>query len=306
MSSATDADVYRAPDERFEGIDWPFEPHYLTHADGLRQHYVDERPTGRERGTFLLVHGEPTWSYLYRGWIEELVGLGYRVVAPDHIGFGRSDKPTDDAWYRISRHREKLAALITSLDLSRISLVVQDWGGPIGLCTAVADRDRYERLLILNTWLHHDEFEYSEGVRAWRAAAIDPAFLGGDMPVGNIVVGTMRREGHDNALLAKAFEAPFDGEPSKAGARMFPVCIPFAEPELGDGDLQARAREALREWGIPVHLAFADADPIFPFESAEEWATEIPGATLDRIQGAGHFVQIDATDDCLEIIRRYW
>jgi len=298
--------VYRTPEERFDGIDWPFEPHYLVHDDGLRQHYVDERPTIAERGTFLLLHGEPTWSYLYRRWIPVLVDSGYRVVAPDHIGFGRSDKPTDDEWYRIDRHRAKLDALVGSLDLSRVSLVVQDWGGPIGLCSAVTDRDRYERLLILNTWLHDDDFAYSEGVRNWRAAAIDPAFLGGDMPVGRIVAGTLQRGDHDRELVARAFDAPFEGEPSKAGARRFPVCIPFAEPELGDGDAQSAARAALRTWGIPVHLAFGDADPIFTFDWAERWATEIPGATLDRIVGAGHFVQLDAPDDCLAVVRRYW
>lgn len=302
-------DVIRTPDERFATIDWSWEPHYLEHADprhagSLRQHYVDERPEGRERGTFLLLHGEPTWAYLYRDWIEPLVGAGFRVVAPDHFGFGRSDKPVDDDWYTIARHRAALTNLIAALDLRDIHLVVQDWGGPIGLCTAVDDPDRYARLFILNTWLHEDGFEYSDGIRFWRQMALDPEALGGDMPTGALVAGTMRRAGHDSGTLAAAFDAPYPDAAAKAGARRFPFCIPFAEPVLGDAEVQAAARAALRTWdATPVHLAFGDADEVFPWTWAEQWAAEIPGASLDRIEGAGHFVQIDAPDDCLAIIR---
>ncbi|HEY5108354.1 MAG TPA: alpha/beta fold hydrolase [Acidimicrobiales bacterium] len=295
-------DRVRTPDDRFEGIGWDLEPHYLSHPDGLRQHYVDERPTGAERGTFLLLHGEPTWAYLYRDMIGPLVAMGFRVVAPDHFGFGRSDKPTDDGWYTITRHRRALDHLVRTLDLRDIQLVVQDWGGPIGLCTADADLDRYRRAFILNTWLHEDGFEYSAGVRAWRAAALDPAFLGGDMPVGNIVSGVLARPGHDLSAMANAFDAPFTGVESKAGARRFPLCIPFAEPELGDAALQSEVRGHLRHWPLPVHVAFGDADPIFPWTWAEQWAAEIEGATLDRIEGAGHFVQLDAPADVLAVL----
>lgn len=296
-------EVARTPEARFESLDWPFTPHYLTHDDGLRQHYVDERPVGPERGTFLLLHGEPTWAYLYGAWIAPLVDEGFRVVAPDHIGFGRSDKPVDEAWYTIARHREKLAALVGHLDLSDIHLVVQDWGGPIGLCNAVADRDRYQRLFILNTWLHQDDFEYSDGIRWWRQMATDPEHLGGDMPVGDIVVGSLRRDGLDVDVVRQAFDAPFTGMADKAGARRFPFCIPFAEPELGDAADQAVARAGLRSWDIPVHVAFGDADPVFTWDWAETWAAEIPHATLDRIAGASHFVQIEAPGDCLAVIR---
>jgi haloalkane dehalogenase len=296
------SDVVRTPDERFEALDWPFEPRYLTHPDGLRQHYVDERPPGECRGTFLLLHGEPTWAFLYRDWIDRLVADGFRVVAPDHFGFGRSDKPTDDHWYTIARHRAALDHLVRTLDLVDIHLVVQDWGGPIGLCTADADLGRYQRAIILNTWLHSDTFVYSEGVRTWRSAALDPEFLGGDMPTGNIVAGTLRRPGHDLARVAAAFDAPFTGAESKAGARRFPVCIPFAEPELGDGALQAEVRTHLRTWPIPVHLIFGDADPIFPVDGGRQWAAEIEGATFDRIEGAGHFLQIDAPGDVLAVL----
>jgi haloalkane dehalogenase len=302
-----DVDFVRTPDDRFAGIGWEWSPHYFDHPDGLRQHYVDERPAGgegAERGTFLLLHGEPSWAYLYKDWIGPLVADGYRVVAPDHLGFGRSDKPTDDDWYTIARHREALARLVEALDLDRIHLVVQDWAGPIGLINAVADPDRYARLFILNTWLHADDHEYSEGVRWWRQAAIDPEQLGGDMPIGVIVAGTTRRADVDKDLLVRAFDAPFPDAAAKAGARRFPFCIPFAEPELGDATLQAEARVALRTWDIPKHVAFGDADPIFTWEWAEQWAAEL-GATLDRIEGASHFVQVEAPDDCLAAIRKH-
>jgi haloalkane dehalogenase len=300
-------EVIRTPDERFTAIDWPWEPHYVVHPDPehrvLRQHYVDARPDRPERGTFLLLHGEPTWAFLYRDWIDPLVDAGYRVVAPDHFGFGRSDKPVDERWYTIARHRVALATLIAELDLHDIHLVVQDWGGPIGLCTAVADPGRYARLFILNTWLHEEGFEYSDGIRAWRQMALDPLALGGDMPCGGIVAGTLRRSGHDLAAIQRAFDAPFTDARSKAGARRFPFCIPFGEPVLGDARAQAATRAALRSWDTtPVHLAFGDADEVFPWTWAAEWAAEMPTATLDRVAGAGHFVQIDAPDDCLAVV----
>ncbi len=298
-------DHVRTPEDRFADLDWPFRPHYLEHPDGLRQHYVDEVPAGTRRGTFLLLHGEPTWSYLYRDWIGALVEDGYRVVAPDHLGFGRSDKPVEDDWYTIERHRLALAHLIGELDLGDIHLVVQDWAGPIGLCTAVADPDRYARLFILNTWLHDETHQYSDGVRWWRQAALDPGQFGGDMPVGGIVAGSIQRPGLDAEAVARAYDAPFPDVRSKAGARRFPFLIPFAEPELGDGGLQAETRARLPHWDIPKHLVFGDADMIFTWDWAEEWAAELPGSTLDRIAGAGHFVQMEAPEDCLTAIRSH-
>jgi haloalkane dehalogenase len=295
----------RTPDEQFADIGWGFEPNYLVHPDGLRQHYVDEHSVGEPRGTFLLLHGEPSWAYLYRDMIRPLVALGYRVVAPDHFGFGRSDKPTDDGWYTIARHRHALEHLIVELDLRDITLVVQDWAGPIGLITATRDIERYSRIFILNTWLHSADFEYGEGIRMWRRLALDPAALGGDMPTGAIIGMTLQRPHDDKEQIISAFDAPFSGYASKAGARRFPFCIPFGEPELGDAAEQTQAREALRSFGIPVHVAFGDADPIFTWEWAEQWAAEIPGATLDRIENAGHFLQIDAGADVVSVISQH-
>jgi haloalkane dehalogenase len=290
----------RTPDTRFEHLpDWPFEPRYLE-VDGLRVHYIDEGPPGA--AVFLLTHGEPTWSYLYRHWVPRLVDAGYRVVAPDHIGFGRSDKVTDDEWYVIERHVEVQRALIEALDLTAIHLVGQDWGGPISLRNACDMPERYARLVLLNTWLHHEGYEYSDGIRTWREMAVDPAQLGDDMPTGTIVSMSMRRPGHDLDAIRAAYDAPFAGPASKAGARRFPWCIPFAEPEAGGAAWQQRCYDQLLEWEGPVHLVWGDADQIFTWTWAETWAGAIPGATLDRIEGAGHFVQEDAPHDTVDAI----
>jgi haloalkane dehalogenase len=150
----------------------------------------------------LLLHGEPTWSYLYRKMIPPLVAAGFRCIAPDYAGFGKSDKPTHDAWYVIARHVETVAALIARLDLRGVTLVCQDWGGPIGLLNAAAEPQRFARLFVLNTWLHHDDFVYGTGIRAWRANAVDPARLGGDMPCGRIVARTLARPNQDLEVRA--------------------------------------------------------------------------------------------------------
>jgi haloalkane dehalogenase len=284
-------DVLRTPEARFDGLDFAFAPHWLD-WNGIRLHYVDEGPGAA--GTALLVHGEPTWSYLYRRMIPPLVAAGYRCIAPDHVGFGKSDKVAADGWYVIERHCEALRFLLDRLDLERILLVCQDWGGPIGLRQAVDQPGRFARLAILNTWLHHEGFVYTDGIRAWRAAATDPAQLGGDMPCGRIVAGSLRRPGHDKARVAAAYDAPFPDASFKAGARRFPFCIPFAEPEAGNAREQARCFAALERWQGPVHLLFGDADPVFPAASGEAWAKHIPGATFQTIPGAGHFLQEEA------------
>jgi haloalkane dehalogenase len=293
-------EIVRTPDERFEALpDWPFEPHYVDVHGGLRMHYVDEGP--RDADVFLLAHGEPTWSYLYRRWIPRLVGAGFRVVAADHIGFGRSDKVVDDGWYIIDRHVEAQRELIDALDLRRLHLFCQDWGGPTSLRNACDQPDRYARLFIGNTWLHHEGYEYSEGIRGWRDLALDPAQLG-SIPAGVIVSAVLRREGHDVAAVRAGYDAPFPDDRSKAGARRFPWCLPFAVADAGGAAWQQRCSDALPALGLPVHFVWGDADHIFTWDQAERWAAAIPGSTLDRIEGAGHFVQEDAPDDCVTAV----
>ena len=286
-----DREVFRTPDERFATVTgFPYVPRYRL-WQGLRLAHYDEGPS--DAPVALLLHGEPTWSYLYRKMIPPLLAAGYRIVAPDHPGFGRSDKPTDDNWYRLSRHTEALRHLIELLDLTRITLFVQDWGGPIGLRQLVEMPERFERLAIMNSWLHHEGFTYGEGVRWWRDAASDPQQLGGDMPVGRIVGLGLGREGHDIAAVEAAYEVPFEGIASKAGARRFPYLLPFGEPELGEADLQARDFAALPGIAIPKHIIFGDADITFTPDWGQRWAEQL-GATFDVISGAGHFCQEDA------------
>ena len=305
-------DVFTTPPDRFDGIAFHHEqPTRVVewHAEGLEAplhlHVVDAPAVGTQRGTFLLMHGEPSWSHLYHEWIPRLTAAGYRCVAPDLPGFGRSDKPVDQDWYSYERHCAAVRHVIDELDLQDVLLVVQDWGGPIGLRQAVDQPERFVRLFIFNTWLHHADYVYSDAVRWWHDAAADGGQLGDDMPTGQIVTSTLRRT-HDAEAVLAAYDAPFDGPASKAGARAFPAMLPFARPEVGGAEQQQRCHEALLTWRYcPVHIAFGDADPIFPYEQAQSWATAIPGATLDRIDSAGHFVQLDAPDDCLAVVSRH-
>jgi haloalkane dehalogenase len=295
-------EIFRTPEARFADLPgYPFAPHWLD-WNGLRIHYLDEGPPNAP--PVLLLHGEPTWSYLYRKMIPPLVAAGYRCIAPDYAGFGKSDKPTHDAWYVIARHVETVAALIARLDLRGVTLVCQDWGGPIGLLNAAAEPGRYARLFVLNTWLHHDEFVYGPGIRAWRANAVDPARLGGDMPCGRIVARSLARPNQDLESVARAYDAPFVGVESKAGVRRFPWCIPFAQPLEGLAAEQARAIRVIDRFPAPVHFAFGDADPVFSFDWAERWAKRTPGSTLDRIAGASHFVQEEAGEELAGILLR--
>ncbi len=299
MNMVLQHEVFRTPDDAFEGLpDFPFEPHYLE-WDGLRTHYLDEGPC--DGPVALLLHGEPTWSYLYRKMIPPLVAAGFRCVAPDHIGFGRSDKVADERWYVIDRHIDRLGEFIRRLDLRGIMPVVQDWGGPTGLVNVVAMPDRFSRLVILNTWLHHEGFEYSPAIDIWRSAAINPlwlAWVAHDFPCGAIVRRALRRRPDDPSALEAAYEAPYSGNiPAKAGARRFPWCIPYAEPEAGAAGRQAEAFEALKSWTKPVHVIFGADDPIFPPSWGKSWAGLIPGATFDAIERAGHFCQEDAGEE---------
>lgn len=295
--------IHRTPEERFAPIReaFPYEPRYIE-ADGLRSAYV-EAGSGK-RGVALMLHGEPTWGYLYHRMIPPLAAAGFRCVAPDHIGFGRSDKVLDDDWYVTERHVERTRLLIETLDLRNITLICQDWGGPIGLRQAVDMPERFDRLVIMNTWLHHEGFVYGDGVRNWRALAINPEALGGDMPTGRIVAGTLRRPGHDLAAVKAAYDLPFEGYDTKAGARRFPVCIPFGDPVAGNAADQQRCFDALKSWSKPVHFVWGDADPVFPLEWGERWAKMFTDATFDRIEGAGHFLQEDAGEDVAAAILR--
>ncbi len=294
--------VLRTPDERFAALaGFVYAPHYIEHQ-GMRVHYLDEGP--RDGQPVLMLHGEPTWSYLYRGVIRHLAAAGYRCIAPDYIGFGRSDKVAEEAWYVIERHVETVERVIDALDLRNVVLICQDWGGPIGLRQAVDRAERFSALVILNTWLHHGGYQYGDGIMRWHAAATDPNIFGGDMPAGRILNLAMQRPDHDLDAMRAAYDSPFPDTTYKAGARRFPYCLPFDHPREGNAADQVRCYEALKSWPKPAHLIFGDSDFVFPPDTARAWSAAMPGSTLDLIEGAGHFVQEDAPDDLATAILR--
>lgn len=250
--------------------------------EGLRLHYVDEG-AGRPIVCF---HGEPDWAYLYRKMLPPLVAGGYRVICPDLPGFGRSDKPTDRAWYSYDRHCELTSALLATLELSDAVVVCQDWGGPIGLRWAVENPDRAGALVIMNTGLFGGRV--SKGFMAWREFAEKNP----DLPVGLVMQGGSATELPDDVVAA--YDAPFPTAESKAGAAQFPLLVPTSEHEPGAETMRGVAAK-LGQWRKPVLLAFSDQDPVFPFPKAGERFVEmIPSATEQlRIEGAAHFLQED-------------
>ena len=287
------SDAHRTPEARFAELeDFPFEPHYIE-IDGLRMHYVDEGPG--DAGTFLLLHGEPTWSYLYRDWIQALTDAGYRAIAPDMIGFGKSDKVIDLEWYTVDRHVFMLKEFVKRLDLENITVVVQDWGGPTGLITAVDLPDRFARLIILNTWLHNDGIDYTR-FRNWNERSQSVDFT--DWSEGCGIPPC--RQGMDRT----AYGAPFDSEDATAGALRWPWMLPFAQPEAGAAERQAAAFAALASWDKPAHVIFGDQDTTFTPEWGRQFAAHIPGATFDTVEGAGHFVQETGAPLAELILRR--
>jgi haloalkane dehalogenase len=287
-------DVFRTPDERFEGLPgYDFEPHWHQ-VDGLRLHCVDEG-SGQPVVCF---HGEPTWAYLYRHMVPVLTGAGKRVVCPDYPGFGRSDKPTERGWYSYDRHVEYVSALLGALDLRDAVVVVQDWGGPVGLRWAVENADRVARLVILNTGLFTGRV--SKGFMAWR----DFAERNPDLPVGFVLQGATTTELPDEVVAA--YEAPFPTAESKAGAAQFPLIVPTSDEAEGAVTMRAVADE-LSRWDKPALVAFSDSDPVFPYPRAGEFFCNlIPGAGEQvRIEGAAHFLQEDRGEEIAELIVRF-
>jgi haloalkane dehalogenase len=289
-------DAYRTPDERFEGLaGYDFDTHYVE-LDGLRMHHVDEGAGD----PILLLHGEPTWAYLYRKMIPILRSSG-RVIAPDYFGFGRSDKPTDRGFYNYDRHSSSIAELVKRLDLRDVTLVVQDWGGPIGLRVAMEDASRFARLVVMNTALFVPSHRPpGEGFMNWRNFA---ERVGLDMPVGFVVQsGCMTKLAEE---VVAGYEAPFPTRESKAGAAVFPLIVPlrFADPGVRE---MLWTRDALENWHKPALVLFADSDPIFTLGTARRLATLIPGAgEPETVERASHFLQEDKGEEIANRIVRF-
>lgn len=312
MNTADGVPFVRTPDANFEGLpDFAHPPNYLP-FEGLRLHYVDAGPA--DGPVALLMHGMPTWSFLYRHVIAGLTAAGFRCIAADHIGFGRSDKVTDESWYSIRRHVAAHRALIQALDLRDVTLFCQDWGGPIGLAQVAEAPERFARLVIMNTWLHHDTYEYTPALRQWNAQwqagglfdvnIPDPVSIGWFMMLATgrmappdlfAIVNERRHPRLDPAADAarRGYDAPFEGfgVEACAGARRFPLSLPFYNPEGGAADDQARWHEALSGWRKPVHFIWGAEDAVFTEDWGRTWASSFPQATFDLAPHARHFLQ---------------
>jgi haloalkane dehalogenase len=287
------ADVLRTPDERFEGLPgYDFAPHY-TEVDGLRLHHVDEGP--RDAAPVLMLHGEPSWSYLYRHMVPVFAGAGLRAVAPDLVGFGRSDKPTVRSAYSYQAHVDWMASWLEAVDLRDVTLVCQDWGSLIGLRLVAEHQDRFARVVVANGFLPTADRRTPPAFHLWRAFALHSPVL----PVGRIVdVGCRRRL---SAAERRAYDAPYPSSRYKAGARAFPALVPTSP---GDPAVPANraAWEALGRWEKPFLTLFGAGDPILG-RADRPLQQHVPGAAgqpPDRLPG-GHFVQEDQGE---EIARR--
>ena len=280
--------ILRTPDERFTGLPgWPYEPRYAEVGDGLRAHYVDEGP--RDGQVVLLMHGEPSWGYLYRHMIPPLVAAGLRVVAPDLIGFGRSDKPAEQTDYTYARHVEWIRRLLLDhLDLRDITLFCQDWGGLVGLRLVGEHPDRFARVAVANTGLPVGSGTPPDAFLAWqRFSQETPEF-----PVGAIVNGGTARDLSPEEVAA--YDAPFPDESFKAGARRFPILVPTT-PEDPAVEANLAAWRTLEAWEKPLLCLFSDADPITKggdavFRKRVTGAAGMPHRTVP----GGHFLQEDS------------
>ncbi len=291
--------VLRTPDERFAGLaDYPFAPHYLDVDSGegekLRLHYVDEGP--REAAPVLLMHGEPSWSYLYRKMIAGLVARGHRVVAPDLVGFGKSDKPAERADYTYERHVAWMSQWLEALDLQRITLFCQDWGGLIGLRLVAADPARFAGVIVANTGLPTGS-GFSAGFEGWLKFSQSVP----ELPVGGIIQGGTVN-GIGDAVRA-AYDAPYPDESFKAGARQFPALVPIT-PEHASVAENKAAWAALERFEKPFLTAFSDGDAItrggeHAFQSRVPGAKDQPHVT---IAGGGHFLQEDKPEELTAVI----
>jgi len=274
-------DVYRTPAERFDGLpDWAFEPRHLD-LGGLEMHYVDEG----SGAPVLLLHGEPTWSFLYRKVIAELVDE-HRCVAPDYFGFGRSDKPTDPGFYSYDSHVRSIERFVQELDLWDVTVVVQDWGGPIGFRVCVKHPERIARLVVLNTGI---------GARApsdeWLRFQEMMREVGNDIEAGRLIRGALVQPVTDEVIAA--YDAPFPVPESRVSIVRFPELVATSSDHPSAAAM-LEVREQLLSFEQPALVLFSDSDRIFTRRAAEVMAELLPNAELDTpVEGAGHFLQED-------------
>ncbi len=288
-------ETIRTPDERFVSLaGYDFVPHYVDVA-GLRMHYVDEGPRGAN--PVLMMHGEPSWCYLYRKMIPPVVAAGHRVIAPDLIGFGRSDKLVNKGDYSYQFHVDTIAAFLAALDLRNITLYGQDWGGLIGLRVAAEHPDLFAGIIAANTGLPTGDHQPTEAFLRWQKySQTVPEFH-----CGGIVKGACQAELSPEVVAA--YDAPFPDDRYKAGARAFPLLVP-TQPDDPASPANRKAWEALREWRKPFLTAFSSGDPVTrggerPFQKLVPGAQGQPHVV---IAGAGHFLQEDKGEECARVV----
>lgn len=288
-------EILRTPDERFANLPgYNFAPRYVE-VDGLRIHYIDQGP--RDAEPVLLLHGEPSWCYLYRKMIPLLAAAGYRAVAPDLVGFGRSDKPVQRDAYTYQRHVDWMRGVLETLDLRRVTLMCQDWGGLIGLRLAAEEEERFSRIVASNTFLPTGDLPPGPAFLRWQQASQH-------MPV--FQVGRVVKNGCVSELapeVVSAYDAPFPDDRYQAGARQFPMLVPTS-PDDPAAEPNRRAWEVLRRWEKPFLTAFSNSDPIT--RGADRFLqAAIPGAAGQphtTVQNAGHFLQEDKGEALAQII----
>ncbi len=288
-------DFLRTPEARFDNLsEFPFAPHYIE-ISGLRMHYLDEGPPAG--APVLLLHGEPSWSYLYRKMIPVLAGAQLRVIAPDLFGFGRSDKPVNRSDYTYKFHVDSVAEFFQALDLTDVTLVCQDWGGLIGLRVAAENPSRFARIVAANTFLPTGDRKTPEAFFQWREYSQSvPEFH-----VGGILRGGCVSELPEDVVAA--YNAPFPDESFKAGARAFPMLVPVS-PDDPASPANRRAWEVLSAWQKPFLTAFSDSDPITA-GGDRVFQKLIPGAEGQKhvtIADAGHFLQEDKGEELARVV----
>ena len=288
-------DLLRTPDKRFENLsDFPFEPHYVE-VEGIRIHYVDEGPKDAE--VILLMHGEPSWSFLYRHMIPIIVKAGFRTVAPDLVGFGRSDKPTKKEDHTYANHVKWMLKLVEMLNLQKITLFCQDWGSLIGLRVAIENQDRFNRIVLSNGGLPTGEQPMTEAFLNWRKFSRESP----NFDIKFIVQGATITTLSDDILAG--YDAPFPDDTYKAGARILPSLVPITidDPEH---EANRKAFEEFGKWEKPFLTAFSDSDPVTR-GGDRFWQSYVPGAHGQKhttIKNAGHFVQEDKGPELANLI----
>jgi haloalkane dehalogenase len=296
-------DVLRTPDDRFANLPgYPFAPHYVEVADGegasLRVHYVDEGDPGAP--VVLLMHGEPSWSYLYRKMIPILVDAGFRAVAPDLVGFGRSDKPVERTSYTYQRHVDWMRDAVETIGLENVTLVGQDWGGLIGLRVVADDPDRFARIVVANTFLPTGDRPPGDAFLAWQKFSQTTP----DFPVGGIVNGGCATTLPPDVIAA--YDAPFPDDSYKAGARQFPLLVPTS-PDDPAAPANRAAWEVLERFDRPVLTAFSDGDAITA-GGDKVFQARVPGTQGQphtTITGASHFLQEDKGEELARVIAEF-